>query len=132
MQFLVTFNCSFVKTADGRNIGVWYVDDGTGNCVEWDSTATDSFVTGAQSALTIATVAGFGAAVLIAFEWLLCEICCAGCIEGLAFCCAWMVGGGVFSIYGKKRKKGDDGPPFFGWLGSFALPFVVVIVVAFL
>lgn len=104
MQFLVTFNCSFVKTADGRNIGIWYVDDGTGNCVEWDETASDSFVKGAQSSLTIATVAGFGAAVLIAFEWLLCEICCAGCIEGLAFCCAWIVGGGVFSIYGKKKE----------------------------
>ena len=123
MQFLVTFNCSFVKTADGRHIGIWYVDDGTGNCVEWDETATDSFVKGAQSSLTIATVAGFGAAVLIAFEWLLCEICCAGCIEGLAFCCAWIVGGGVFSIYGKKR--GMRTVHLFSWVEEEILfPFI--------
>jgi hypothetical protein len=100
MQFLVTFGCSFVTTGDGQNIGVWYVDDGTGTCVDWEDGEPDSFVKGAQSALTLATIAGFAAAVLVTIEWLLCEICCAGCVEGLAFCAAWIVGGGVFSIYG--------------------------------
>jgi hypothetical protein len=111
MQFFVTAGCSFVQTADGTNIGIWYVDDGTGNCVELDG-EVDSFVKGAQSSLTIATIAGFGAAVLVTFEWLLCEVCCAGCVEGLAFCCAWMVGGAVYTIYGKGYRLWNSLPPF--------------------
>lgn len=97
MQFFVTFNCSFLETPSG-DVGIWFVDDGTGECVEWES--TDEFIKGAQSALSISTAAGFCAGVLVLFEWLLCEVCCAGCIEGLAFLAAWAVGGSVFMIYG--------------------------------
>ncbi len=105
MQFFVTFQCNFVSTADGTNFGIWYVDDGTGTCVEWPETA-DSIVTGAQSALTLSTMAGFAAGVLVLFEWLICEVCCAGCLEGLAFCGAWVIGGSVFMIYGEWRDAG--------------------------
>ena len=100
MHFYVTFNCSFITTANGSNIGIWYVDDGTGNCVEWEEGTIDSYAKGAQSALTIATIAGFTAGVLVTFEWLICEVCCAGCVEGLAFAFAWLSGGAVFTIYG--------------------------------
>lgn len=102
MHFYVTFGCDFVRGSNGQKMGIWYVDDGSGTCIEWDEAMEDKYVSGSRSSLTIATVAGFGAAVLVLFEWLLCEVCCAGCIEGLAFCCAWIVGGAVFTIYGKE------------------------------
>jgi uncharacterized membrane protein YccF (DUF307 family) len=47
-------------------------------------------------------IAGFAAGVLIAFEWLLCEICCAGIIEGLCIAAAWIVGGSTFMFYGSE------------------------------
>jgi hypothetical protein len=75
MQFLVTFNCSFLVTEAGSNIGIWYVDDGTGNCVDW--VTDDGVATGAQSALTISTIAGFAAGTMVLFEWLICAVCCA-------------------------------------------------------
>ena len=99
MQFLVTFGCDFITTGDGSQIGVWYIDDGSGTCVEWPD-SREEIVAGAQSALTLSTIAGFAAGFLVLFEWLCCEICCAGCVEGLAFCGAWMLGGSVFMIYG--------------------------------
>jgi hypothetical protein len=90
MQFLATFACDFLLT-EGGSLGIWYIEDESGECVDWVD--QDGAVSGAQSALTIATCAGFITGVLVAFEWLLCEICCAGCIEGLGFACAWLVGG---------------------------------------
>lgn len=100
MQFFVTFQCNFLTTPE-RNIGIWYVDDGTGNCVDWPAEASDPVLAGAQSTLTISTIAGFFAGALVLFEWLICGVCCAGCFEGLAFCGAWLFGGCVFMIYGE-------------------------------
>jgi len=98
MQFFVTSGCSFLSTPKGY-VGIWYVDDGKGNCVAWGSSQSQ-VVGGAQSALTISTIAGFAAGVMVLFEWLICEVCCAGCLEGLAFCTSWLIGGAVFMIYG--------------------------------
>ena len=100
MQFFVTFNCSFLVTPD-RGVGIWYVEDGDGKCVEWPADLDDSIVKGAQSALTISTIAGFMAGILVLFEWVCCEVCCAGCLEGLAFCTSWVIGSSVFMIYGE-------------------------------
>jgi hypothetical protein len=98
MQFYVTFNCNFITTSSG-NIGIWYVDDGTGTCVEWES--QDEIVGGAQSMLTLSTIAGFAAGAMVLFQWLICEVCCAGCLEGLAFAASWILGSTVFMIYGE-------------------------------
>lgn len=97
MQFFVTFSCSFLETANGP-VGIWYIEDDNGECVEWES--SEELVKAAQSALTLSTVAGFAAGAMVLFEWLLCEVCCAGCLEGLAFAASWMIGGSVFMIYG--------------------------------
>lgn len=103
MQFVATFGCDFLTTPSTRGIGIWYVEEqGTGNCVEWSTTnlEMDDVVKGAQSALTLSTIAGFAAGVMVLFEWLLCEVCCAGCLEGLAFCSAWVLGCSTFMLYG--------------------------------
>ena len=92
MQFLATFACDFILTPNG-GVGIWYIEDENGDCVEWPT--TDGFVTGSQTALTFATCAGFITGVLVAIEWILCEICCAGCVEGIGFCIAWVAGGYV-------------------------------------
>lgn len=54
----------------------------SGTLLEW--TTDDRVVLGARSALTIATLTGFCAGVMMAIEWILYRICCAGCLEGLA------------------------------------------------
>jgi hypothetical protein len=92
MQFLATFACDFVVTDNG-SFGIWYFEDENGECVDW--VTPDVAVTGAQTALTVATCAGFIAGVLVAIEWLFMEVCCAGCIEGLLFLVAWLAGGYV-------------------------------------
>jgi hypothetical protein len=93
MQFWATFSCDFIKVGD-ETIGVWYRST-DGECDEDSYETDDGVVGGARSALTISTICGFGAGLLVLFEWLCCEVCCAGCVEGLAFAGAWMVGGYV-------------------------------------
>lgn len=69
---------------------------------------------GARSALVISMVCGIAALIMVLFEWLFCEVCCAGCLEGLAFVGAWACGLGVYMIYGiegcgdLKDELGDD------------------------
>lgn len=100
MQYFVITSCEFLDTETG-NIGVLFVEDEAGECVRWQS--DQAVVTGAQAALAISTVAGAGAGAMILLEWLCCEVCCAGCLEGLGFLAAWVVGAGVFQLYGKKN-----------------------------
>ena len=100
----MTFQCSFLSTADG-NFGIWYVEDAqSGECsADWSSSkinGDDSILAGARAALTVSTVAGTVAGGLIVFEWLFCKLCCASCIEGLALVAAWMTGGATFMVYG--------------------------------
>ena len=100
MQFWVTFGCDFLTTSSG-NVGIWYIDEGDGECVDWPNDAEDiEIVKGAQSALTLSTIAAFCAGLMVLLEWLFCEVCCAGCLEGIAFFGSWFFGGATFMLYG--------------------------------
>ena len=38
--------------------------------------------------------------ILVAFEWCICQVCCAGCLEMCCYMGAWLCGGGVNAIFG--------------------------------
>lgn len=100
LQFFTMFSCEFVEFSDtSASAGLWFLGK-DGICLEDQYETDDGVVAGARSALTISMIAGFAAGVMIAFEWLLCEVCCAGCLEGLCIAAAWIVGGSTFMFYG--------------------------------
>ena len=94
MQVLNIYSCEFLTTSDGViDIGIWF--QGTyGECDldEAYGVGDQGYVAGARSALLISMMCGFAAGTMVLFEWVCCEICCAGCLEGLAFVGAWACG----------------------------------------
>lgn len=118
MQWLNLYSCDFFTFIDtAESTGIWYGStNGGSECVldEPYSASEDSLIKGARSAAIVSMACGLVAAILVAVEWFFCEICCAGCIEGLAFVGAWSSGLGVYAIYGieecgnLKDELGDD------------------------
>jgi len=114
MQILNIYSCEFITVDDGSiHVGIWY--QGTnGECNTEPgasySAEEDSLVAWARTSLLVSMIAGFIAGTLVLFEWLCCEVCCAGCIEGGAFIVAWACGLGVYMIYGVDGcgKVGDE------------------------
>ncbi|CAB9531495.1 expressed unknown protein [Seminavis robusta] len=74
-----------------------------GTCQSEYYTTDDAVITGARTTLIVSMCAGFIAGVMVLFEWLFCEICCAGVLEGLAFLLAWIAGGASFMFYGSEQ-----------------------------
>ena len=111
MQIWTAFSCELVdlpgEAGDaGGTAGIFFygVD---GVCQEEQFETDDGLVTGARSALMVSTCAGFIAGVLVTFEWIFCEICCAGLIEGLAYFLAWTSASSAFMFYGADFCKAD-------------------------
>ncbi|KAG7345180.1 hypothetical protein IV203_032711 [Nitzschia inconspicua] len=108
LQFLTVKSCDFlqVTNADETNaeiasLGVWFHGTQDGECVEGSYDAMDEeLIVGARTALTWSLLFGAGALALVTFEWLCCNICCAGCITGFLFAGAWVMGSAVYMIYG--------------------------------
>lgn len=87
------FNCDFINFGgfDNASIGLWYYGIG-GTCVTDQYEAIqDGLVAGARATIVISLICGCVALGMIVFEWLFCEICLAGCLEGLALCAAWVM-----------------------------------------
>lgn len=121
MQWLNLYSCDFFAFKDtADSVGIWYESaDGVGgnstcNLEEAYPASDDSLIVAARSAAIISMVCGFVAMVLVTIEWIFCEICCASCVEGLAFVGAWACGLGVYGIYGVEEcgnladELGDD------------------------
>lgn len=102
MQFLNLYSCDFFEFVDtGESIGIWYESAGAECYLDEPYPASeDTLISGARSAAILSMLCGFVAGVLVLIEWVCCEICCAGCVEGLAFCGAWACGLAVYAIYG--------------------------------
>jgi len=104
LQWLNMYSCDFFSFADtNESIGIWYESfNGGTECFleEPYAAADDTIIAGARSAAIISMVCGFVAGVLVFIEWVCCNICCAGCVEGLAFFGAWTCSVGVFMLYG--------------------------------
>jgi hypothetical protein len=93
--------------ADGVSYG-YFFKGSDGVCAEEAYETDDGLVTGARSALIVSMVAGFGAGALILFEWILCEICCAGVLEGIALMVASAAAGASFMFYASEFCVNSD------------------------
>lgn len=105
MQLGAAMSCEMVNVTGSSSEGGWGIFfQGTGagafECHTEMYQTDDPLVTGARSALSISMTAGFVALLMVTFEWLFCEVCCAGLLEGLAFLLAWTSGGATFMFYG--------------------------------
>lgn len=115
MQWLNIYSCDFFSsTGSTVNMGIWY-EGSNGECNLGESyTVDDGYISGARSSLVISMLCGVAGLVMVLFEWLFCEVCFAGCFEGLAFVGAWVCGLGVYMLYliddcGElKNQLGDD------------------------
>jgi hypothetical protein len=105
LQFLFTYSCNVISYDDGTSTaGLWYLSAGgtDGACQTEAYDTEDAIVQGARSAIILSMIAGLAAGVMVLFEWLFCEVCCAGCLEGLAYMGAWTLGGAAFMFYGSE------------------------------
>jgi len=107
MQFLNIFSCDFIHAGgsdDGgyyeTNIGVWFQGTNMECSEDFYEASEDSYVAWSRSALVLSMMCGVAAMIMVCFEWLCCEVCCAGLVEGGAFVGAWGCGLGVYLIYG--------------------------------
>lgn len=115
MQFLNVYSCDFFSSNDSTvNVGIWY-EGSNGECdLEEHYDEDDPWVKVARSSIVISMLCGMAAGVMVLFEWLFCEVCCAGCLEGIAFVGAWACGLGVYMLYlidacgDLKDQLGDD------------------------
>ena len=95
-------SCELVQVNGGGSWGIFFRGTGaSGNqCQEEPYETSDGLIMGARSALLVSMCAGFIAGLMVAFEFLFSEVCCAGLLEGLAFFLAWSAGGAAFMFYG--------------------------------
>ncbi|KAG7339430.1 hypothetical protein IV203_025393 [Nitzschia inconspicua] len=108
LQFVVMFNCDFIQFGEANyaSLGLWFYGvDGTCSDEEFQLEDNEAWFTGAwvsssRSCLSISMFCGAAATIMVTFEWLCCEVCCAGVLEGLAFCGAWVLGLMAFGMYG--------------------------------
>jgi len=117
MQFLNTYSCDLFSFRDSTDsIGIWYESMNAGQECNLTEAYTEdsSLVSAARSAMVLSMICGMVAGGLVLTEWIFCEICCAGCVQNLAFIGAWGCGLGVYIIYGiqacgdLKDEFGDD------------------------
>ena len=106
LQFFNLYSCDFFTFLDsGDSIGIWYesdtIVDGEVTCsLDEPYPFDDPLVSAARSAAILSMLCGLVAMLLVSIEWICCEICCASCVEGLAFVGAWGCGLAVYAIYG--------------------------------
>ncbi len=97
-QFVVMWDCAFIQFGQDNyaSLGLWcYGVAGTCDTEEYvldDEWYTGSWITSARSCLIISMICGAAATTMVTFEWICCEVCCAGILEGLAFAGAWIFG----------------------------------------
>ena len=102
LQWTVQYMCDYALYKDDNNValGIWKLmkDD---ECIDqtYDPEEADPFITAARTMLTLAMISGFIGGVIVAFEWLICEVCCAGCITMLSYISAMILSGLVNLIY---------------------------------
>lgn len=107
LQSWAAYDCEFLKfNANGSSgtLGLfrWYLPDANmATCTDADYEDTkDPMLTAARAMCVMAICFAFCGGALVAFEWLLCKIPCAGCVEGLMYSGAKMCTCLVYLAYG--------------------------------
>ncbi|CAB9501920.1 expressed unknown protein [Seminavis robusta] len=108
LSVFTALSCELVEYNQANGITFGFFFRGIDGTCETDYyTTNDGIITGSRSALIISMCAGFIAGAMVLFEWLFCEICCAGVMEGLAYLLAWIAGGASFMFYGSEQCTSD-------------------------
>ena len=128
MQILTATSCELVNLPgdSDQTAGIFFKGQ-AGTCEDSQFETDDGIVTGARTALMVSTCAGFIAGAMVTFEWLFCEICCAGLLEGLGFLVAWMAGSATFMFYGADFCKVDGGDAECAYTDASAMLTVAII-----
>ncbi|CAB9497906.1 unknown protein [Seminavis robusta] len=113
LSILTAMSCELVKVDDeasGSTWGFFFQDSITngGTCQDTVFSTEDEMILAGRTCLIVSICAGFIAGVMVTFEWLCCEICCARVLEGIAFFLAWAFGGISFLFYGSDLCTVDD------------------------
>ena len=93
------YNCEFIQFGQENyaSIGIWFYGV-AGECtdeefaLEEEGWFTGSWIATSRSCLILSMIAGAAALIMVMFEWLCCQVCCAGVLEGLAYAGAWILG----------------------------------------
>jgi hypothetical protein len=93
------FSCEFIVFGDENkaSLGPWkYGTDGECNPEDFaegvNEWVSGGWVSGVRGCMIVSMFCGAAACTMVTFEWLFCEVCCAGILEGLAFAGAWITG----------------------------------------
>ncbi|CAB9501918.1 expressed unknown protein [Seminavis robusta] len=108
LSILTAMSCELVQVdeASGSTWGFFF-RGANGTCQDMVFGTEDEMILAGRTCLIVSICAGFIAGVMVTFEWLFCEICCAGVLEGIAFFLAWAVGAISFMFYGSDLCTAD-------------------------
>lgn len=104
-QIATAMSCELVEldlkdTATIRaTMGINFKGNGIECAIEGYET-DDPFIRAARGMLSLSVIFGGAAGIVVAFEWLVFEVCCAGLLEGSAYLMAWVMSGCTFIFYG--------------------------------
>ena len=113
MAFLATMSCEMVEldiqNAGGVKPTMGFFFKGNGVECEVNTYDTDDpFIQASRSMLSMSIVFGGIAGILVGFEWLVCQVCCAGLLEGVAYLLAWVLGACSFVFYGSAMCNEEE------------------------
>ncbi len=97
---LVELNLKEVAASNGieATMGMFFKGNGIACEVEPYETE-DPFIVASRTALSLSIIFGGIAGLMVTFEWIICDICCATLLEGLAYFFAWVLCACTFIFY---------------------------------
>lgn len=104
-SILAVQSCEFLEFTSGifgrsGTAGLFQYTDENGNCVKYpDDINLGSTDNTARSCGALAAIFGLVALCLIMFEFCICKLCCARCIESCVYAVAYICQGLTFFIY---------------------------------
>eukprot|EP00980_Cylindrotheca_fusiformis_P010321 scaffold2299_cov131-Cylindrotheca_fusiformis.AAC.8 len=111
LQWVTQYRCDFAlyENDESAGIGVWFLmNNDECNSEVFDPDESDPYITAARSCLTIAMICAAIGAILVAFEWCCCDICCAACLEMSAFFSALVFAALVNLVYGSELCTDEE------------------------
>ena len=110
MQCLTVISCQLVElSSSGKTIGVFQQSDASGDhCARTTYDTDDPFIKAARYMISLSIVCGVIAGIMIFFECVACEICCAGCLERFALLLASWTSASTFVFYGAEVCQEEE------------------------
>lgn len=99
-SILAVQSCEFLEFGNNQKLGLFHFTDQDGNCVKYDdSLPIEGTDNAARACGSLAAIFGLIALVLIMFEFCICKLWCARCIESLVYAVAYICQACTFLVY---------------------------------